>query len=93
VLALSAIHFWLGIRSKNFILPIGVGLALWLTGTLLVLEFKASWATYFPYSFQSITLSSQTRPYLEQVMWTSAGYAVLVLLIGFLDFRRRRMNA
>ena len=91
VLALSAIHFWLGIRSKNFIMPIGVGLALWLTGTLLVLQFKSSWATYFPYSFQSITFSSQHRPYLEQAMWTSAGYAVLVLLIGFLDFRKRRM--
>jgi hypothetical protein len=36
MLALGAIHFWLGIRFKNFIVPIAVGLALWLTGTLLV---------------------------------------------------------
>ena len=91
VLALSAIHFWLGIRSKNFIVPIGVGLSLWLTGTLLVLQFKSSIGNYFPYSFQSITLSSQHRPYLEQVMWTSVVYSVLFLVAGFIEFRRRRM--
>jgi lantibiotic transport system permease protein len=93
MLALCAIHFWLGIRFKNFIVPIAVGLALWLTGTLLVLQFNSSMANYFPYSFQAISLSPKHKPHLEQVAWTSAGYAVLVLFLGYFDLRSRRMSA
>ena len=91
MLALGAIQFWMGIRFRNFVVPIAVGLALWLTGTLLVLEFKSDLGFYFPYSFQSITFSSKHRPHLEQVLWTSAGYAALVLLLAYFDLRRRRM--
>jgi len=92
MLALCAIHFWLGIRFRNFIVPIAVGLALWLAGTLLVLEYKSSTAYYFPYSFQAISLSPKHQPHLNQVAWTSVGYAVLVLLLCFFDLRSRRMT-
>lgn len=93
MLALGAIHFWLGIRFRNFIVPIAVGLALWLTGTILVLEYHSSTAYYFPYSYQAMSLSPKMKPHLEQVLWTSAGYAVLVLVLGYFDLRRRRMAA
>lgn len=93
MLALGAIHFWLGIRYKNFIVPIAVGLALWLTGTLLVLQFNSNLSYYFPYSFQAISLSPKMKPHLEQVLWTSVGYSVLVLVLGYFDLRRRRMSA
>lgn len=93
MLALGAIHFWLGIRFKNFIVPIAVGLALWLTGTLLVLQFNSSMAYYFPYSYQAISLSPKHKLHLEQVLWTSAGYAVLVLLLTYFDLKRRRLSA
>lgn len=93
MLALGAIHFWLGIRFKNFIVPIAVGLALWLTGTLLVLQFNSNLGYYFPYSYQAVNLSPKHKPHLEQVCWTSGGYAVLVLLFAYFDLRRRRMSA
>jgi hypothetical protein len=92
MLAFCALQFWLGLRFKNFIVPIAVGLALWLTGTLLVFYFDSSTAKYFPYSFQAISLSPKHKIHLTQVAWTSAGYAVFFLLVGFLDFRRRGMN-
>ena len=92
MLAICTIHFWLGIRFKNFIVPIAVGLALWLTGTLLVFQFNSSMATYFPYSFPAISLSAKHKLHLEQVAWTSAGYAVLVLLFSYFDLRRKRMS-
>jgi lantibiotic transport system permease protein len=92
MLALCAIHFWLGIRFKNFIVSIALGLALWLGGTLLALQFNSITSIYFPYSFQAISLSVKLKPYFNQVAWTSVVYALLFLILGFLDLRRRRMN-
>ena len=92
ILAVCTIQFWLGLRFKNFIVPIAVGLALWLTGTMLALQFNSNLATYFPYSFQVFSLSPKHKPHLDQVAWTSAGYAVVFLFACYLDFRRREIS-
>ena len=92
MLAVCSIQFWLGLRFKNFIVPIAVGLGLWLTGTMLALEFQSSSAIYFPYSFQTFNLAPKLQPHLEQVAWTSAGYAVLFLIGCFFDFNRKEIN-
>lgn len=92
MLAVGAFQFWMGLRFKNFIVPIGIGLALWLTGTVIALEYKSSLSSYFPYCFQAFPLSSTLKPLLSQVAWTSLGYAVLFLIVGFLDFRRRMIT-
>jgi hypothetical protein len=91
VLAICAIQFWIGLRSKNFIVPIAIGIACWLAGTIMVLEYGSAASPYFPYSFHGIRLSPLFRPRLSQVEWTSFGYSVLFLVLGFLDFKRRRM--
>lgn len=90
LLAVGAIQFWIGLRFKNFIIPIAIGFALWLMGTVLVLEYKSNFANYFPYSFHVFS-SFAAKSRLPQIEWTSLGYAVLVLPLAFLDFRRRRM--
>lgn len=90
--AISAIQFWLGIRFRNFIVPTGVGLALWLIGTIMVFEYKWSSANYFPYSFHIYAAYSKMKSQLNQVEWTSLGCGLFFLMIGFLDFRRRRLN-
>ena len=92
MLALCALQFWMGLRFRNFIVPIAVGLSLWLAGTMLALEFHSSLANYFPYSFQIFHTSDKFKHALDQVAWTSVGYAALFLFLGFLDFRKRRMN-
>jgi hypothetical protein len=33
------------------------------------------------------------QPIMTQIVWTSIGYALVFLLLGFLDFRRRRLTA
>jgi hypothetical protein len=93
ILAGCAMQFWIGLRFKNFIVPIAIGLALWLTGTLMALEYHSKLTNYFPYSFQIFPICPDYTPKLDEVAWTSAGYAILFLFLGFLDFRRRRMNA
>jgi lantibiotic transport system permease protein len=92
-LGICAIQFWLGLRFRNFIVPIAVGLALWLTGTLMALEYHSSFADYFPYSFHIFSIDPEFKPRLDQVAWSSAGYAALFLVLGFADFRRRRLSA
>ncbi|WP_207492526.1 ABC transporter permease [Aridibaculum aurantiacum] len=91
-LAIFGIQFWLGLRLKNFIIPIAIGLACWLAGMLMVLEYKSSFATYFPYSFNVFSISPKHVHLLNQVEWNSFMYAIIFLVLGFLDFRRRRMS-
>jgi hypothetical protein len=92
MLAVCAFQFWLGLRFRNFIIPTAVGFVLWITGMMMSFEFKSSLVDFFPYSFQTFPFVPEFQPKMAQVAWTSAGYAMLFLLLGFLDFRRRRLT-
>jgi lantibiotic transport system permease protein len=92
LLAVCAIQFWMGLRFRNFIVPIGVGLVLWLAGTILPLQHNPNLPYYFPYSFHTLLVSTKLKPQLTQIAWTSLGYAVFFLIAGFLDFRRRTVS-
>lgn len=91
LLAIATIQFWIGLRFKNFIAPIAIGISLWLIGTLLVMEYKSSFAVYFPYSFHVYSAFPELKPKYSEIQWTSLAYGVAFLTIGFLDFKRRRM--
>lgn len=91
LLAMCCIQFWLGLRFKNFIIPMAIGLACWFAGSLLVLSMKSAAGAYFPYSFHVYTALPDLLPQLNHIRWASFAYAVLFLGIGFWDFSRRRM--
>lgn len=91
MLALCTFQFWLGLRFRNFIAPVGIGLALWFTGMILVFTIKTQVIEYYPYSFQTIPFIQEMQPKMLQVVITSLGYSIVFLLLGFLDFRRRRL--
>jgi lantibiotic transport system permease protein len=93
MLALCALQFWLGLRFRNFVIPTAVGFVLWITGMMMVLEFRSGMSAYYPYSFQNFPYMAQFQPKVAQVAWTSVGYATLFLLLGFLDFRKRRLTS
>jgi hypothetical protein len=93
VLAIGTIQFWLGLRFRNFIVPTGIGLALWFTGTLMVFESHSVYAKYFPYAFQIFSSLPSARSQLNQVEWSSLGYSIIFLVLGFIDFSRRRMTS
>lgn len=88
LLPMSVLQFWLGLRFKNFITPIGIGIALWITGSILVLEVKADFAEYFPYSYHAMTNFSNAKSEISSYFWFALGYAILFLMLSFLDFRR-----
>ena len=94
LLGLCAIQFWLALRFKNFIAPVAIGISAWFIGFLLVMELKTSFAEYFPYSFQAYAaMPEYQNKDITGIYLTSAAYAVLFLIIGFLNFRKRRMIA
>ncbi len=88
LLAICCIQFWLGIKCRNFIIPVAIGIACWFTGSILVMQ-KVDLAAYFPYSFHAYGKFPKYNPLDNTIGWTSFGFAVLFLVIGFLDFRKR----
>jgi hypothetical protein len=93
VLAISTIQFWLGLRFKNFIIPMAVGLAMWVTGILLIFEFKPSYVNLFPYSYSALSVLPKYKQILPTVQLYSAGYAALFLVLGFIHFRYKNVKA
>lgn len=93
VLAISVIQFVLGLRFRNFIIPIAIGLVLWFTGLMMVFESKSPNAQFYPYSYQVFAVYPKLRSQLNTVEWRSLVYGMLVLALGFMDFRRRRFAA
>jgi lantibiotic transport system permease protein len=91
VLAICCIQFWLGIKFRNFITPVAIGIACWFAGTIFVMQ-NFDFAAYFPYSFHIYGKFPNYNPLNNTVGWASLIYALLFLIIGFLDFKRRRMH-
>ena len=93
LLGMCAIQFWLALRFKNFLVPVAIGISLWFFGTILVLQMKSGIGEYFPYSFHVYARFPEYKGMnLTTIKLTSLGYAVLFLLVGFLNFRKRRMS-
>ena len=92
VLGIIAIQYYLSLRFKNFVAPIGIGLALVIGG---VIVFNLHWTHVdkFPYAYSMITsvLVKQTaRPFLETHEWYSLGYCAFFMLVGFWDMKLRK---
>jgi hypothetical protein len=51
ILGVSAIQYWLSVRFRNFIVPLGVGIALWIAGLVLM-----DWENiiYYPYMYSTL---------------------------------------
>ncbi len=92
LLALCTIQFWMGLHFKNFIVPIGIGIALWLIGTIMALQDNSTLVYYFPYSFHTLLVTEKFRPALVQVAGTSVVFAIVVLVFSFVDFKRKTLS-
>ena len=88
ILAISAIQFWLGLRFRNFIVPLAIGLAMWLAGSMMVMVLHTPNAHYFPYTHLAFSALRKYKDLLPTVQWSSAAYMVVFLGLGYIDFRR-----
>ena len=91
LLGLCAIQYWLGLRFKNFIVPIGIGVALYFAGTILVMQLQQSQVLYLPYTMFLYNGMQEYAPFVSGMNWYSLAYTAGFLVIGFLSFRKRRM--
>ncbi len=91
LLGLCAIQFWLGLRFKNFIIPIAIGVACYFAGTILVMQLQKSLILYLPYTMFLYNGLPEYSPYADGLNWYSLAYTGAFLAIAFLNFRKRRM--
>lgn len=93
MMALSAIQFWLGLRFKNFVTSIAIGLGLWLAGGMMVFELHWPHADLFPYAYSTMSMLPRYQARLPFILECSGVYTALFLLLAIADFNRRRVNS
>jgi lantibiotic transport system permease protein len=92
VLAISAFQFWLGLRFRNFIVPIVIGIGLWLTGMMMLEEYPWVHADKFPYAYPMRNFFPQYPTDRTAILWGSIIYTVLFLVLGYIDFTRKKVK-
>lgn len=85
ILGVVGLQFWLSFRVKNFIIPLGIGLVLVVTGLIV---YKAEEAVYFPYAYNILGLSFKEEVLFTKVSLYSIAYFLIFSIIGYLDVRR-----
>jgi len=93
LLGLCAIQYWLGLRFKSFIGPVGLGVALYFAGTVMVMNLQPGHVVYLPYTLFLYNGLPEHAPYVSGLNLYSLGYAAVFLAAGFLNFRGRRAVA
>lgn len=91
-IGISALSFWLALRSKNFVAPIAIGFLLWLIGPTAALELK--WPHFDKYVFVLPFTIAVDR--FEGSRFTyqmiSLGYGILFFGIAYLEFVLQRLT-
>ena len=94
ILAISAIQYWLSLRFKNFIAPIGIGLAILIT-SLVILNWEHIYKVPYAYpliTFQSIQRFMQNKKahLLQNHEWNSIGYFIFFTILAYADMKYRK---
>lgn len=90
ILGVLGFQFWMGLRSRSFLLPIGLGVGLWILSAMLAFEYKWAHADKFPFAFPFLNVYPKYAAKVPTMLWYSAGYFLLFVLLAFLDFRFRK---
>jgi len=90
ILGISAIQYWLSLRFKNFIAPIGIGLALLITSLILM-----QWEHIYkiPYAHPLLTflaIKKNETSLLANHEWNSIGYFITFTALAFADMKYRK---
>ena len=92
-LGLSAIQFWLSLRFRNFVAPLGIGLVGWFLAPMMLFQFKTGLIEYYPYAFTVLSVMSNYKSNIATYQWYSVITAVLFLGIAFFEFRKLKVSA
>lgn len=92
VLALSTLQFWLGLRFRNFVLPIGVGILFCILGMINLIGYKIIDADKFLFNFPAFIAFEKNAAHIPFVLWISCAYTAVLLVLGFIDFRHKKIE-
>jgi len=90
VLAITAIQYWLSLRFKNFIIPMGIGIALLITGFMI-----HQWDKLYcyPYMYSAIFFLppfEKIPGFIRNAQVFDTIWFVVILLIAFWDMATRK---
>lgn len=100
VLGVVGLHYWMSVRWKNFIIPIGIGLCGYIISVMLSAAQRFDLAIFFPYSYPAMIgneLGMENAADLiwwgglSNVEWLSIGCLVLFAVIGYIEESRRNI--
>lgn len=87
ILAMTAIQYWLSLRLKNYIAPLGIGITLLITGLIIM---KWEHIKFYPYAYTALTYfkdlgkGDQTHQYYSYIWFVG------IVLLSFWDTVRRK---
>lgn len=87
ILAMTAIQYWISLRLKNYIAPVGIGLALLVTG-LMIMQWEK--IHYYPYAYTALTYFRELNKGDLTHQYYSYIWFVVILLLAFWDTAKRK---
>lgn len=89
ILAMTSLQYWLSLRFKNFVIPIGIGLGLFTAGFMI-----RQWEhiDYYPYMYPILVYFENPGfnvGDMSSVPWLSMIWCIVILGVGFIDMRFR----
>ncbi|NII27136.1 ABC transporter permease subunit [Pseudoflavitalea sp. X16] len=87
ILAMTSIQYWISLRFKNFIAPIGIGLGLLITGLMIIQWDKI---IYYPYAYTALTYFKDLNKGRLVHLNYSWIWFVGIILLAFWDTVKRK---
>lgn len=87
ILGMTAIQYWLSLRLRNYIAPLGIGLGLLVTGLMLMQWEKI---IYYPYAYTALTFFKELSKGSQIHQTYSWIWFVVIILLAFRDTVTRK---
>jgi hypothetical protein len=91
-IGMSALSFWLALRYKNFVAPIGIGFLLLLIGPTAAFELKWPHFDMYVYVIPFTILSKKHEHQQLLFQFLSIGYGVFFFSFAYLEFALKRVH-
>lgn len=84
---LIALHAWVGMRWKNFVVAMGFGIAMTIAGILVI---NSRWAAFYPWTIPTLVLNGAREGNLPaSSLWLGCAGGVIAGFLGGWEFTRR----
>lgn len=90
-LGISGAMFWIALRSRNAVSPLGIGLLLWLA-PVVALEFKWAYVDMYVFALPFTVLATKFKDEQLFHQLLSVGYGVVLFTGAYLEFLLKRTS-